>query len=326
VAVPSEPSLRSLSAEAIAALLDRNELVEALRLAFRSDATVPTRHHHTIARAAVDATLLLMPAWEAERADAPCYAGVKIVSVFPANAGRHLATVQGVYVLLNGSTGAPLALFDGPALTLWRTAAASALAASYLARADASHLVMIGAGALAGHLVAAHAAIRPIGRVSIWNRRRERAEGLAASLARPGLAVAAVDDLAAALGEADIVSAATLSAEPLVRGAALKEGAHVDLVGGFTPAMREADDEAIRRARVYVDTIAGAVGEAGDIRIPIETGVLAENAIAGDLFALCRGAVPGRTSEREITLFKSVGTALEDLAAAAFLWRKLGGA
>ena len=314
--------MRTIGPEAIDAALERRALVETLRAAFRSDATVPTRHHHTIASPGGDATLLVMPAWSGGGPTA--HVGVKIVTVFPGNAARGAATVQGAYLLLSGETGAPLALIDGPRLTLWRTAAASALAADYLARPDARHLVMAGAGALAAHLVAAHAAQRPIERVSIWARRRDRAEALAARLDRPGLAVAAVHDLDAAVAEADIVSAATLAAAPLIHGDRLRPGTHVDLVGGFTPAMREADDAAVRRARVYVDTLAGALAEAGDIVQPIAAGVLDRDAIAGDLFALARGEAVGRRSADEITLFKSVGTALEDLAAAIAVWRQTG--
>jgi len=209
------------------------------------------------------------------------------------------------------------------ALTLWRTAAASALAASYLARPDARRMAMIGAGALAPRLIAAHAAVRPIAEVAIWNRTPEKAERLAATLDRPGLRVRATSDLAAAVGEADIVSAATLSAEPLVKGVWLKAGTHVDLVGAFTPVMREADDETIRRARVYVDTRAGAATEAGDIVQPIASGILAAEAIRGDLFDLSRGNATGRGAAEEITLFKSVGSAIEDLAAAVLVFSRL---
>lgn len=315
--------MRIISAAEIDGILDRGELVEALREAFRADIAVPTRHHHTIPRPDGDATLLLMPAWDGATTEGFGHIGVKIVSVFPGNAARGVATVQGVYLLLSGETGAPLALIDGPALTLWRTAAASALAADYLARADASHLLMIGAGALARHLIEAHAANRPIERVSIWNRRPETARALAADLKRPGLHVEAVDDLDTALALADIVATATLSTVPLVRGERLKPGAHVDLVGGFTPAMREADDAAIRRSRVHVDTHAGATSEAGDIVQPLSNGALSAEAIEGDLFALARGVATGRRHDDEITLFKSVGTALEDLAAAVHLWRRL---
>ena len=199
----------------------------------------------------------------------------------------------------------------------------SALAASYLAREDAAHLVMIGAGALAPHLVRAHASVRPIKRVTLWNRTRRRAVQTAFALSVGGLEVEVTDDLEAAVREADIVSCATLSATPLVRGKWLKKGAHVDLVGAYTPKMREADDDAIKRARVYVDTRAGAPKEGGDIVQPLKSGVLKKDGIRGDLFELCRGKAKGRARPSEITLFKSVGTAIEDLAAAMLVWRSL---
>jgi ornithine cyclodeaminase/alanine dehydrogenase-like protein (mu-crystallin family) len=304
----------------LARLLTYPALVEALRDAFRRDINVPLRHHHAIARPGGDATLLLMPAWTEgdER-----FLGCKIVTVFPGNAAVGKPSVYGNYILLSGDTGEPLATIEGRALTAWRTAAASALAASYLARQDAEHLVMIGAGALAPHLMQAHAAVRPIRRVTLWNRTRERAEAVADELGRAGVASTIADDLEAAVRTADIVSCATLSAEPLVRGAWLKPGAHVDLVGGYTPQMREADDEAARRARVYVDTRAGALHEAGDVVDPIRRGVISDTDIQGDLFDLCRGVAAGRRTPDEITLFKSVGTALEDLAAAMLVWRSL---
>jgi len=208
-------------------------------------------------------------------------------------------------------------------LTRWRTACASALAASYLAREDASHLVMIGAGALAPHLVRAHASVRPIQKVTLWNRTRGRAVQAAFGLAVGGIETEVTDDLETAVRAADIVSCATLSTTPLVHGKWLKKGAHLDLVGGFTPKMREADDDAVRKARVYVDTRAGATKEAGDIAQPLKSGVLKKESIHGDLFGLCREEAKGRTGNMQITLFKSVGTAIEDLAAAMLVWRAL---
>jgi ornithine cyclodeaminase len=212
---------------------------------------------------------------------------------------------------------------DGTVLTRWRTACASALAASYLAREDASHLVMVGAGALAPYLVRAHASVRPVKRVTIWNRTRGHAVQAAFALSLGGLEVEVADDLEAAVRQADIVSCATLATAPLVRGKWLRQGAHLDLVGGFTPKMREADDDAVKRARVYVDTRAGATKEAGDITQPLKKGTLKKTGIRGDLFELARGKAKGRTKSTEITLFKSVGTALEDLAAAMLVWRTL---
>ncbi len=311
--------MRFVGAEEIDRVITFPALIEALRDAFRGGITVPTRHHHTIPRTGADATFILMPAWQDDPAG---FIGTKIVSVFPDNHSRGKASVLGTYLLMAGATGEAVAVLDGVALTLWRTAAASALAAGYLARPDARRMVMIGAGALAPRLIAAHASVRPIAEVTIWNRDATKARALAAGLDRPELKVTASEDLASAVAGADIVSAATLSSEPLVHGEWLKPGAHVDLVGGFTPKMREADDAAIARARVYVDTRAGAV-EAGDIAQPLRSGVLTETGIAGDLFELARGVAEGRRSADEITLFKSVGTAIEDLAAAALVYGRL---
>jgi len=313
--------MRVITGEEIERVLTYPALVGALREAFRSDITVPLRHHHPIPQTGAEGMLLLMPAWTSGQQS---FLGCKLVTVFPDNSKVSKAAVLGSYVLMSGATGEPLAIMDGTVLTRWRTACASALAASYLARDDASHLVMVGAGALAPYLVRAHASMRPIKRVTIWNRTRGHAVQAAFALSVGGLEVEVADDLEAAVRDADIVSCATLATAPLVHGKWLKKGAHLDLVGGFTPKMREADDEAVRRARVYVDTRAGATKEAGDITQPLKKGVLKKTGIRGDLFELARGKAKGRTKAAEITLFKSVGTALEDLAAAMLVWRTLG--
>jgi ornithine cyclodeaminase len=314
--------MRIVAAEDIASVLTYDGLVQALAEAFRAEIAVPVRHHHTIAQegVAADATLLLMPAWTTggER-----YLGCKVATIFPGNAKLNRPSLHGQYLLMSGESGAPLALLDARELTAWRTAAASALASRFLSREDSSHLVMVGAGALAPHLVRAHGSVRPLTRVTIWNRSKAKAIALAFGLAVGGVEVEVADDLEEAVRDADIVSCATLSATPLVKGAWLKKGAHLDLVGGFTPKMREADDQAVTRARVYVDTRAGAMKEAGDIAVPVRKGILARSAIRGDLFELCRGKAKGRTAASQITLFKSVGTALEDLAAAMLVWESL---
>src|SRR5262245_8495822 len=300
-----------LDAEHVRRALDWHPLIEALRAMFQRGCEVPLRHHHSIAATGGDATLLLMPAWTSD------VLGVKIVSVFPGNAALGLPAVCGSYILSSGRTGEPLAIIDGGELTARRTAAASALAAKFLARSDASRLLVVGTGRLAPRLAMAHAAVRPIRSIEIWGRRPARAADTAARLRAEGLAAEVATDLAAAVARADVVSCATLSATPLVEGRWLREGTHVDLVGGFTPQMREADDEAVRRASVFVDTRQGACAEAGDIVAPIKSGVLTPQDIRADLFDLCRGQHPGRQGASEITLFKSVGTALEELAAAA---------
>jgi ornithine cyclodeaminase len=323
-AAVAEPSPRILAAEEIAAALTYPALVDALRAAFAGGVTAPARHHHTVPQPGRDATLLIMPAWTAGGQE-DRFLGCKIVTVFPDNAAAGHPSLHGNYLLMSGSTGAPLALMDARALTAWRTAAASALAATYLAREDASHLVMIGAGALAPHLVRAHMAVRPIKRVTVWNRTHGHAVALAFGLAVSGIEVAVAEDLETAVAEADIVCCATLATEPVLRGQWLKSGAHVDLVGGFTPKMREADNDAVKRARLFVDTRDGALKEAGDMVVPLRRGLIARKDIRGDLFELCGGKLKGRTSEKQITLFKSVGTAIEDLAAAVLVWRGVSG-
>jgi ornithine cyclodeaminase len=318
-----------ISAEAVDRALTFGGLVETLRTAFREGAIQPVRHHHTVERPdGAASTLLLMPAWtdfKAAGTSAGGHIGVKVVTVSPDNNEIAKPAVMGLYLLLDGKTGEPQALIDGQRLTQWRTACASALAASYLAREDASRLLIIGAGALSPFLAKAHSAVRPIRQIRIWNRTFANAEKVAASLKAEGMNVEAVDNLDRALGDTDIVSSATIATTPLVKGALLKPGTHVDLVGGFAPGMRESDDDAIRRARVYVDTHAGATKEAGDIVQPLASGVLKANDIVADLHELARGEKKGRGSADEITLFKSVGAALEDLAAGVEVFRRFGG-
>jgi ornithine cyclodeaminase/alanine dehydrogenase-like protein (mu-crystallin family) len=301
-------------------------LVDTLREAFRDGAVQPVRHHHAVERpGSAGSTLLLMPAWTDFTGSGAKdgHIGVKIVTVSPDNNAINKPAVMGLYLLLDGVTGEPQALIDGQRLTQWRTACASALAATYLAREDASRLLVIGAGALSSFLAKAHSAVRPITAIRIWNRTPANAAKVAAELREAGLPAEPTTDLDAELAEADIISSATISSSPLVKGALLKAGAHVDLVGGFTPDMREADDEAIRRARVFVDTRAGATKEAGDIVKPLASGLLTPESIAAELAELSRGQKKGRESPDEITLFKSVGAALEDLAAGIAVYNAL---
>jgi alanine dehydrogenase len=318
--------MRFFDGAAVDGALGYPDLVDILQRAFKQGAIVPLRHHHAVAlEGRPEATLLLMPAWEAAAPGsqfAGRYLGVKTVTVFPDNASLGKPAVFGTYLLLSAETGETLAVMDATRLTARRTAAASALASRYLSRSDASRLLMIGAGALAPQLVAAHASVRPIREVTLWNRSPDRARALAGALAGRGLNVSVVDDLEAAVRRAEIVSAATISAEPLIRGDWLAPGTHVDCVGAYRPNMRETDDAVVRRARIYVDTRPGAFAEAGDIVQPLAAGVIGKEAILGDLFELARGTVAGRRTPEEITFFKSVGAAIEDLVAAIAVYEK----
>ncbi|MGA1315860.1 MAG: ornithine cyclodeaminase family protein [Rubrivivax sp.] len=293
------------SAAAVHAALPWDRLARALETAFVAGAQVPVRHVHPLSERDV---MLLMPAWDDR------LIVTKLVTAIPGAPSTVCATVLAV----DRATGEPLAVLDGEAVTLRRTAAASALAATRLARADASELLVVGSGRLAGWVARAHAALLPsLQRVRVWGRRLAPAQALADTLAAEGLPAQAVapDGLEAAVRAADVVSCVTTAADPVVFGRWLKAGTHLDLVGGFRPDMREVDDEAVARARIVVDTHAGALAEAGDLVQPLRRGVIAPQAIAGDLAELLRGHCAGRRDGHEITLFKSVGTALEDLAA-----------
>ena len=319
--------MRVISAKEIDAALSFPLLIEAIRRAFGAKLEAPERHHHAVRRANETATLLLMPAWTGA-GERSSYLATKLATVFPGNASRGRPSVYATTILLDGETGEPLAAMDGTRLTLWRTAAASALAASYLAREDASHLLMVGAGALAPFLIRAHGAVRPIREAMVWNhnstRARETVEGMNQERGRDGEAplIRVADDLGAAARAADIISCATLSRNPLVKGEWLREGAHLDLVGAFNLEMREADDAALRRARLFIDTPA-ALKEGGDAAVALRDGGITASHVAGDLASLVRGDAKGRSSAREITAFKSIGAAIEDLAAAVAVWEAI---
>jgi ornithine cyclodeaminase len=313
--------LRIVNAEEVHDRLDYPGLIAALRDLYRRGVDVVERFR--LMQPLADGgrnDWLLLPGWQFDR-----HLGIKLVSVFPGNEKRGLASIQGLYVLFDGANGLPLACMDGAALTVRKTAANSALAAGYLARPDARTLLMVGAGALSPHLIMAHAAVRPIERVLVWNRTPARAEavvaGLRGKLPRP-VTLEAVPGVEAAVGEADIVSCATMAIEPLVRGAWLRPGQHLDLVGGFREDMREADDEAVRRARIFVDARSTAAAHCGDIFQPLRSGLIADGDIT-DLFQLARDERPGRTGAEEITLFKSGGGGHEDLGTAQYLFAQL---
>lgn len=303
-------AMLQLDRDAVRRALPWDGLIDALDAMFRDGCEAPLRHRHIMPGTdGAETTLLLMPAWRAGG-----HTGVKIVHVAPANAARGEPSVHAAYLLSDALTGAPLALMDGGELTDRRTAAASLLAARHLARPDSARLLLLGSGKVARALAEGYAARFPITDIAIWSPTTANAERLARHLADDGLparAVATPDPVGA-----DIVSAATLSTAPLVLGAALRPGTHVDLVGAYRRDMRESDGAALARGTLVVDTRAGALAEAGDIVQAIAEGTITEAAIVADLTDLCRGIHPGRRSAEEITIFKSVGWAGEDLAAA----------
>jgi ornithine cyclodeaminase/alanine dehydrogenase-like protein (mu-crystallin family) len=311
--------MRFIDADTVHRLLDYPKLVEALRQAHLGRAPAASAKIHEEPNGGGNKFVSLV-AWAAGKAIA-----VKLVGIFPVNLSLDppQPSVQGVVAFFDGKTGNCLFIADGAAMTFRKTAADSALGASLLARPDAETLLVIGAGGLAPHVIEAHASVRPIRRVMIWNRTSSRAKALAQSIAIAGIQVAAIDDLDAALPEADVISCVTMSTAPLVKGASLKPGAHVDLIGAYLPTMREADDRTMASGRIFVDTRAN-MENAGDLCQPVEARVIAWSDVIGDLYDLCTGRAQGRTSATEITVFKNVGGGHLDLFTAAFLARRLG--
>lgn len=289
----------------IAARLPWPALIEAIRAIFVAGCEAPLRHAHALPESG---TLLLMPATNAT------HSGVKIVHVSPGNGARGLPAVHAAYLLSDAVTGRPVALLDGGELTDRRTAATSVLAARFLARPESARLLLLGSGRVAGALAEAYAASFPLTEIAIWSPRAANAQALAQRLAAYGMPAHAV-----ARPEPkgfDIISAATLSATPLVLGADLSAGTHLDLVGAYRADLREVDGAALARALVVVDTRAGGLSEAGDVVQAIAEGHITAADVVAELADLCRGRHPGRTAPGQITLFKSVGWAGEDLAAA----------
>jgi len=291
-------------------------LIDALELAFRQPLHVPERVHMDVAGAG---SLLIMPAWQADG-----FLGVKVVQVFPRNSSIGKPALNGIYMLSSAVTGEVHAYIDAQELTARRTAAASALASKFLSRPNSRCQLVMGTGRLAFEVIAAHSQVRPIDRVLIWGRQQNKAISLAQRVSKQlNLQAAPVGDLPAALAQADIVSTVTAAFEPILPGQHIRPGTHIDLIGGFTPLMREADDATMQRATLFVDSLAVAQREAGDIADPLARGIIAREDICGDLFDLCNGRIAGRRRESEITLFKSVGIALEDFAAATLAWNSL---
>jgi len=254
-------------------------------------------------------TILIMPAWTDR------YLGIKTVNIYPRNGSKGLPGLFSVYTLFDAATGEPLAQMDGDVITSRRTAAASALAADYLSRKNAGKLLVLGAGRVASLLPLAYREVIDLQSVDVWARNADAGQALADQLVAQGIPAASTRNLSEAAAQADIVSCATLALEPVLRGVWLNSGVHIDLIGSFTPEMREADDDVFRGASLFVDTDE-ALQKSGDLLGPMAREVFGRESVCGDLAALCTGSVSGRRSATERTVFKSVGTALEDLAAA----------
>lgn len=303
----------TINAETVNRALAFPKLVNALEQSFASDITVPPRLHFDMAnpKAERETTLLMMPAWQAGEV-----AGVKIVTVAPENGSKGLPSIQGSYLLMDIDTGSMMAMMDAPALTARRTAAASALASRFLSRENSETLLMIGTGTLSSKLIEAHASVRPIKKVYVWGRNKSKAEAICQQVTHLEVDVQAIDNIEGYIAQADIISCATLSKEPLVFGKQLQLGQHLDMVGSYRPDMREMDNDCLTGSRLFVDNFEGALRETGDMAIPLKQGVITKEQVEADLFSLSKQEFNMQRSDEDITVFKSVGHALEDLTAA----------
>lgn len=306
--------------EAIREALRYDKLVDALRTMFQSDYQMPLRHHHFYkSQSGEENALILMPTWN------DTYMGVKQVTVAPNNASLGLPAIFAQYTLMETQTGKPLAQMNAAELTSRRTACTSALAASYLARPDVKKLLVVGGGGVARHLVQAHAVVRQYEEIGVWMRNPEKLKAFVENLQAQGYPVVAVNELEAFAREADVISCATLSKTAIIKGDWVKEGAHLDLIGSHKPDTREVDDDAIRKSSIFVDSRMGALHETGELAIPIAQGILKEEEVKADIRELTLGQHAGRSSASEITLFKSAGLAIEDLAAALLVYQEVSG-
>jgi len=305
--------MRVIEENDVRRVLNFPDLVEALRKGFGSPAGTPRRMVFPLDEggSSHDAFAVL-PAWTGE------VIGVKAFTYLPSNAAKGRDILHSKILLFDRETGKPLDLVDGTSVTYWRTAAVAGLAASYLARPDAGRLLVCGTGNLAPYMALAHESVRPLTDIGIWGRDAEKAARTAKEIAgqRPGINCYPVTDLEAEAREADIISCVTASHDPIIHGEWIRPGTHTDFFGNHERTGRECDTEMVLKARVFVDSRANVLNEAGEILIPMGEGRIGEDHVLGELAELCSGAVRGRTSTEEITLFKSVGTALSDVIAA----------
>lgn len=319
--------MRILASAEIEAAISHRGMIEAMRNACRGHTAAPPRQRYRVERPDRPASdIVISPAWTdflAAGHSGHGYQGVKIMTDTPGNRAEGLPERIGTYLLLSGKTGVPLAMIDGRVLTYWRTAATCALASSYLARADSGRLLMLGAGGLAPYLIEAHAAVRPLNEVLIWNRTPEAADRLAAALRRSGLRVSATRDLEGAVRGADIVSCAADVDEPLVRAAWIAPGTHLDLAGGRNANACGVDADTLALARLFIDSREGLEPRGADEAGAVGGIDLRRREIAADLFELARGEKSGRRFHDQVTLFRCCGNAAQDLAGAVHIFTQL---
>lgn len=312
--------MRVIEASEVHQAMNFKELIPAIEQTFAGDHGMPQRNVFCLEKGADHGdAFAVLPAWNSKAI------GVKAFTYFPENAPKGFDSLYSKILMFKRETGEPLALVDGTSVTYWRTAAVSALGSKYLARKNSSRLLVCGTGNLAPYMALAHASVRPITHIDIWGRSLEKAEKVADEIHqnRSDITVTAITDIENSARQADIISCATGASEPLILGNWIKPGTHTDFVGNHAPNRRECDSELITKASVFVDSRLNVLNEAGELLIPITEGIFSADDVKAELAQLTTGEHSGRQSEDEITVFKTVGTALSDLAGACLVVEKL---
>ena len=314
--------MKIISADQVHQHLNFDELIPLLKNSFSRPFSMPQRQVHSLVPKQSDNhdAFALLPSWNED------VIGNKMFTYFPDNAAKHdLPGLFSKIMLFKRQTGEPLALVDGTSVTYWRTAAISALASQLLSRENSQHLMLFGTGNLAKYLVKAHLTVREIKNVTLWGRNSEKVNDLISEFTAlyPAVTFTASVDVNVEVANADIICCATGAKTPLFDGNLVSAGCHIDCLGNHMKDARECDTTTVTRARVFVDSLTNTLNEAGELLMPIAEGAFNKDDIVGELADMCKTPSLLRQSNNEITLFKSVGTAISDLVAAYRVVEKL---
>lgn len=309
--------MKVITAEQVHAALSYPALIDALGEAYGGEFKMPPRQVFLLDDDETNHdAFAVLPSWGSE------FIGVKAFTYFP-TAQAPYKSLYSQILLFDRGHGEPLALVDGTTVTFWRTAGISGLATRLLSREDSETMLVLGTGNLAGYIIRANASVRPLKKIMVWGRTREKAEAVckSSSALLPHIEFVVAEDREAACAQADIIVCATGSHEPLVLGDWIKPGTHTDFIGNHHATKRECDTALVTKSRVYVDSYVNAMKEAGEILVPIREGVFRQEDIVAELAEMCRGSAVLRQSDEEITMFKSIGMALSDLVGAGLVYK-----
>lgn len=316
--------MRIITRDDLESILTVKEVIEAVEDAFANYArgrwVIPPRTHFNLP----EGVILYMPSFLSPEEGEEGISGAKLVSVFPRNPEKGLPLIHGLYLLYDPTTGSPLALMDGIYLTGVRTGAASAVATKYLSRKDSKALGIIGTGVQAGFQLMAILAVRAVEVCYLFDTIEDKARRFVQDYSgRLGVKLETLSSADEVVGKSDVVVTATTCPTPVFSGSSVRKGTHLNVIGAFTPETREVDSETVKRASIFVDSYEGALSEAGDLLIPMREGVISRHDIRAELSEIVSGMKPARKTDDEITLFKSVGLAIEDAATAGLAYEKV---